>query len=49
MKEFESAKDIFENMDTQYKMQKYFTEKFSLLNHVKFSWVIGLILQDKMV
>ncbi len=31
MKEFESAKDIFENVDTQYKMHKYFTEKFSLV------------------
>lgn len=31
MKEFESAKNIFEDVDTKYKMNKYFTEKFSLV------------------
>ena len=31
MKEFESAKHIFENVDTQHKMHKYFNEKFSLV------------------
>ncbi|MEQ2293962.1 hypothetical protein AMECASPLE_038946 [Ameca splendens] len=30
IKEFEDAKHIFDDLDTQYKMNKYFTEKFSL-------------------
>lgn len=31
LKDFESAKQIVKDVDTQYKMKKYFTEKFSLV------------------
>ncbi|XP_047210158.1 uncharacterized protein LOC124860697 isoform X1 [Girardinichthys multiradiatus] len=31
IKEFEDAKHIFDDLDTQYKMNKYFMEKFSLV------------------
>ncbi|XP_051992995.1 uncharacterized protein LOC127651278 isoform X2 [Xyrauchen texanus] len=31
MEEFEHAKHIFKNVDTQYKMNKYFSEKFSFV------------------